>query len=222
MQSTQTGKRLGRTQSKILQTLLQAEAPLPVHDLTERLKISRNATYQHITALERDGLIEKASVSQTKGRPSQTYQLTGAGREVFPRHYALFANLLVQLVKSRMGSEELEACLADLGESLAAQHMHRVAGLEGGRLIREVATIMAELGYESEASPPSNGGNGMEIRAHNCVFHELAQEHKEVCALDLALISRLTGSQIEHAECVVRGGSCCRFQILARGGARKC
>ena len=218
MQETQAGKRLGRTQSIILQTLLQADSPLPVQHLTHRLKISRNATYQHVTALERDGLIEKASVSLTKGRPSQTYQLTDAGREVFPKHYALFATLLVQLVKSRIGAEELEACLAELGDSLADQHMDRVAGLEGDELIREVASIMSELGYESEAARPAQGEGGLEIRAHNCVFHELAQEHEEVCALDIALISRLTGCQIEHAECVVRGGSCCRFRALVRNG----
>ena len=221
MQETQTGKRLGRTQSKILQTLLQADSPLPVQYLTQRLKISRNATYQHVTTLERDGLIEKASISQTKGRPSQTYQLTDAGREVFPKHYALFATLLVRLVKSRMGAREFESCLADLGDSLADQHLDRVAGLEGDALIREVANIMSELGYESEASLPADGGAGLEIRAHNCVFHELAQEHEEVCALDIALISRLTGRQIEHAECVVRGGACCRFRALARSRRRE-
>lgn len=217
MKPVHIDRRRGRTQAKILQTLLQADGPLRAEHLTRRLSISRNATYQHIVALERDGLIEKASLSQTKGRPSQTYTLTDAGRATFPKHYALFANLLVGLVKSRLGAEELEACLGELGRTLAQSYAERVAGLEGDRLIEEVSQIMLELGYESEAAEAADGA-GLEIRAHNCVFHELAEDHKEVCALDLALISRLVGGPIEHAECVVRGGSCCRFRAALRKG----
>ena len=115
------------------------------------------------------------------------------------------------MVKSRLGSEDLEACLTELGSSLAGEFASRVAGLEGERLLKEICQIMLELGYESEAVP-STDGPGLEIRAHNCVFHDLAQEHNEVCALDIALIERLAGGPVDHAECMVRGGTCCRFR----------
>lgn len=204
-------RNIGTTQRRILQALLQADTPLPVDHLTRMLNISRNATYQHFVALERDGLIEKATVTQTKGRPSQTYQLAEKGRAAFPKHYALLAKLLIGLVKNRMGPDLLRDCLEELGTSLADQYTPNVAELKGDPLIQEVANIMRELGYESEAVNRGDG-KGFEIRAHNCVFHELAKEHEEVCALDLALLSRLIGSPIEHSECVVRGGSCCRFK----------
>ncbi len=205
-------RNLGTTQKRILQALLQANTPLPVDHLTRMLEISRNATYQHIVALERDGLIAKATIAQTKGRPSQTYSLTEKGRAAFPKHYSMFARLLVGLVKNQMGADELRTCLDQLGHSLGEEFSERVSNLKGDALIIEVAKIMQELGYESEAIL-QEGTERLEIRAHNCVFHDLAKEHEEVCALDLALISHLTGAAIEHAECVVRGGTCCRFQI---------
>lgn len=205
-------RNLGATQKRILQAILKSETPLPVDHLTKLLRISRNATYQHIIALERDGMIEKAEITQTKGRPSQTYQLTEKGQNTFPKHYALLAKLLVALVKNRMGSDLLQDCLVELGGSLAEQYQARVTGLTGNALISEVSNIMKELGYESEVIS-SSSDDKLEIRAHNCVFHELAKEHEEVCALDLALISKLTGSAIEHKECMVRGGASCRFKI---------
>ena len=205
-------RNLGTTQRRILQELLQSDAPLAVDHLTKMLEISRNATYQHIVALERDGLITKAATTQTKGRPSQTYSLTEKGRAAFPKHYSLFARLLVGLVKNQMGATELQACLDNLGHSLGDEFLERVSSLSGDALIIEVAKIMQELGYESEATIAEDD-NKLEIRAHNCVFHDLAKEHEEVCSLDLALISHLTGASIEHAECVVRGGTCCRFKI---------
>ncbi len=210
MASASAERSLGTTQARILQVILRADKPLPVETLCRVLEISRNATYQHVVALERDGLIEKARVTQTKGRPSQTYQLTEKGRATFPKHYALFAQLLIGLVKSRMGGKELEACLSDLGETLADEYLARVAELDGDELTIEVAAILMDLGYQAEAVPNRNG-QGLEIRAHNCVFHDLAKEHEEVCALDLSLISHLTRKPIEHAECVVRGGTSCRF-----------
>ncbi len=211
MSSHPSDKAFGSTQSRILQSILRSNAPLSVDQLSRLLEISRNATYQHVIALERDGLIEKAIIAQTKGRPCQTYRLTDKGQATFPKHYSLFAKLLVGLVKSRLGAEELSDCLNELGASLADEFSKRVAGLSGDELIIEVSNILLELGYQAEAIP-QEGGGGLEICAHNCVFHDLAKEHEEVCSLDLALIERLTGKPIEHAECVVRGGTCCRFR----------
>ena len=210
-----TARHLGTTQKRILQTLLQANTPLPVESLTKTLSISRNATYQHMMALERDGLIERAAIAQTKGRPSQTFRLTEQGRDFFPKHYALFAKLLIGLVKSKLGSDELRASLDELGSSLAQEFIERTKGLEGQALFKEVSNILGELGYESECVL-STDQKDIEIQAHNCVFHELAKEHEEVCALDIALIARLTGAQIEQSECVVKGGNCCRFRALKK------
>ena len=208
-------RNLGTTQKRILQTLLQANAPLPVEALTKTLSISRNATYQHMMALERDGLIERATIAQTKGRPSQTYRLTEQGRDFFPKHYALFANLLIGVVKNKLGSNELRSSLDELGNVLAQDLIERTKGLEGQALFQEVSNILGELGYESECVPSADQRD-IEIQAHNCVFHDLAKEHEEVCALDIALISRLTGTKIEQSECVVRGGNCCRFRTLKK------
>lgn len=203
--------RRGDSRNRLLQELLHAEHPMGVESLARALNISRNATYQHVTALQRDGLIEKADVSQTRGRPGQTYQLSRLGRATFTRHYALFANLLVDLVKSRLGPEELRSCLESLGGGLAERFAGRVANLQGDELVGEVAAIMRELGYESLATKPGRK-QASEIVAHNCVFHDLAERHPEVCALDIALIESLTGAKIEHAECMMRGGACCRFR----------
>jgi predicted ArsR family transcriptional regulator len=197
-----------------LQELLHGERPLSVDRLTRQLGISRNAIYQHLIALERDGLIEKAATAQTGGRPSQTYRLTDAGRDTFPRHYALFARLLIEQFRKRLGTEDFESSLRELGGELAAQFADRVAAADPGRRMDEISRIMRELGYESE---PVEGVDapGTEIQAHNCVFHDLAQVHREVCSLDIALISALAGRPVEHAECIVRGGHSCRFRLVA-------
>jgi len=207
-----SARKPGKSQSRILQELLHADGPLVVDHFTRVLNISRNATYQHVSALERGGLIERADLSHTKGRPGQTFRLTDAGRAKFPRHYELFAKLLLGLVKSRLGANELEQCLVELGGTLAEQFVERLGGLEGSALVEEIALIMGELGYESK-TVAGEGSGRPDIIAYNCVFHDLAEQHSEVCALDIALISKLSNKPVEQTECMVRGGACCRFKF---------
>src|SRR5690606_24150222 len=143
---------------------------------------------QHVIALERDGLIERARISQTGERPGQTYRLTETGRATFPKHYALIATMLIRMLRARLGAAALEALLVELGQSLAADFADGVAGLAESDRMEAIAEIMRELGYEAAAATRADG-EGLEIRAHNCVFHDLAREHREVCSLDIALLS---------------------------------
>jgi len=73
---------------------------------------------------------------------------------------------------------------------------------------------MKEVGYESQVFFRSGGP--AQIIAHNCVFHQLAEAHPEVCELDLALIGSLGGGDMQHLECMLRGGQVCRFQLAGK------
>jgi hypothetical protein len=42
-----------------------------------------------------------------------------------------------------------------------------------------------------------------------------------VCDFDLALLSSLLNSEIEHVECMLRGGVACRFRVLKAARRRK-
>ena len=199
------------TKTQILEALLKAGGPLGVDELARHLQISRSAVYQHMATLERDRMIEPGEVSQTKGRPGQTYQLTDTGRNQFPKHYSLLAGLLIELIEKRLGDEELKGFMKALGEQLADSFASRVTGLGEQERLVEIARIMGELGYEAQTSEGGAGG-ALEITAYNCVFHEIAREHSSVCKLDIALLSKLYGGKIELLECMVRGGGCCRFK----------
>ena len=204
---------IGQRQQSLLKALLRSAAGLTVDELSKELAISRNAVNQHLASLEGNGFIKNMLMSSTGGRPSKIYTLTGSGQELFPRHYALFSNLLIGLLKEKIGQSELKDYMADLGRQLALEFQDRVANkVDLEDKVKELATIMYELGYEAKAGQFENGSP--EIIASNCVFHKLAEDCNEVCELDLSLMSALLGkSAIDHKECMVKGDSCCRFVI---------
>ena len=98
----------------MLTLLLHAPRPLSIPALAAQLGISRNATHQHMSGLERDRLVERAEQISTGGRPSQGYRLSAAGRAFFPRQYALLARNLVAELARHVGPEALPGAMARL------------------------------------------------------------------------------------------------------------
>jgi predicted ArsR family transcriptional regulator len=199
----------GSTQQSLLRALLRNKGGLTVEALAQGLGISRNAVRQHLTSLERDGLVARGRTQSSGGRPEQLYILTNDGNERFPRQYSWFSELLLQLLQAETGRAALGEKLAELGRSIAVSMKPRLSDESGspGR-IAAIASIMQEIGYDAVAK---SVGEDQLIEAHNCVFHKLAAKYPEVCSFDIALLSICSGSQVEHRTCMIRGGDACRF-----------
>ena len=212
---TSTISALGERQQLLLTQLLEKKAGLTADELAKHLEISRTAVHQHLAALERDGYVEKHPRASSGGRPGYGWRLSERGVHLFPKQYALFSDLLIHSLKKSLGSKELTDLLRNLGEDLAKKYRPQLHGKALGEQIEIVAKVMGELGYQARSVPDPQADLPL-IDARNCIYHHLAAEHKEVCELDLALLSSLLRADIEHVECMVRGGRACRFRVQAR------
>ena len=196
---------LGRTQQDLLNALLHQAGGMSIDELAEHLAVTRTAIRQHLAALERDGLVLRGETRPTGRRPEQLYRLTDHAREQFPRQYQLLASALIDEVADIIGPEALATLMRNLGRKLALDREQQV--VDETKIVQH----MNQAGYEAEVFFRSSGDQ--EIVAHNCVFHRLAAAHPVVCELDLALIGALGGAEVEHTECMVRGGNVCRFKL---------
>jgi predicted ArsR family transcriptional regulator len=197
-----------RSRDRILELLLRSEEPLGVQTLAAALGVSRNAAHQHVGALEREGLVERASAIRTKGRPSRGFRLSTAGKATFPRQYALLSKQLLAELSRRLGPADLREAMERIGETLAGSLSPQVDPAEA---IPSIAALMRELGYESNTV---EGADGPEIEAHNCVFHDLAMADQTICEVDLSLLRALSGKSVEHRRCMARGERSCRFAFV--------
>jgi predicted ArsR family transcriptional regulator len=202
----------GGTRERILSLLLHAPGPLSIPALAGQLGISRNATHQHVGALERDGLVERAAQISTGGRPSQGFRLSAGGEALFPRQYALLARKLIAELADYLGPDALPGALARIGREIAGDLQPQL-GADGEDRLAGIAALMRELGYEAHLA----GEAGDEIEAHNCVFHDLAKRDPGICAVDLALLGTLSGRTVEHRRCMARGERSCRFAFGSDG-----
>lgn len=200
------------TRERLLGLLLRQKQGLTVDELGDGLEISRNAVRQHLSALERDGLISAGEVRRGVGRPSQVYVLTPTGEEQFPRQYSLLSDWILSSLKELHGSEGMTKLLEQIANRLATQFAPRIVGGTQAERAEAVTAILNELGYVAVTEP---SGQELAITAVNCVYHHLAVEYPEVCQLDIELVQRLTGANVDHTECMVRGGRRCRFLLTS-------
>jgi len=201
------------SRERILHALASAPRGLTVEALTSVIGISRSGVRQHLIVLERDGLIARTAPRPSGGRPELRYVLTEDGHERFPRQYSWFAELLLQMISEQLSPDEVSHRLEQMGNSIG----NSLTGPGGdvAPVAERVATVierMNELGYDAKAIA---GPDGWTIEASNCVFHKLAQKHREICRFDIAMLEAGTGRWIDHCACMARGDNLCRFRLAA-------
>ncbi|MDD5319455.1 MAG: HTH domain-containing protein [Methylococcales bacterium] len=206
-------EKIGSRQHQILQLLLENKAGLSIDEIATALNISRNAVQQHFAVLERDGYIQMGGLNKTAGRPVRCFVLTEAGINSFPKQYAWFSELILTDLKNEMGSEAFLRYLHKLGNNLSQSLLSRFEGKQTDERIEELLKIMDELGFKTKYMTDS-ASNERTLEACNCIYHDLAQKHEEICEFDKTLMSSLLEKDIELVECMAKGGAVCRFKII--------
>ncbi len=203
-----TNRHLSEARWRLLgEVLRHRDRGQTVEELAEALAVSRNAVQQHVTSLERDGLLRVLGRRTTGGRPGRAFTLTDAALELFPRSYARLADDMLRNVRELFGESGLDRVLVKMADELADELEPRLAGKKGAERIAEVATILHELGYEASVD------DGGRLRAANCVFHQLARSSQAVCRYDQVLLQRLLGDDVRQLACITEGTAACVFAM---------
>jgi predicted ArsR family transcriptional regulator len=205
----------GERRKQLLRYLLRNKGGASIDELAEALGVTRTAVRQHLASLMRDRLVAPGASRASGGRPQQLFVLTDAGKEAFPRHYSWFAQLLVEEITAEHGAAGLRTRLGRIASAVVAQlqQQHATRDSTVRNKIETLAGVMDQIGYDARMNQAAGGPT---IEADNCVFHELAMKHPEVCHFDLSLLSGYTGNKVELTECMARGGHVCRFKFTPR------
>lgn len=200
-------------QQQILTLLLNSAEGMSIDEMAVHLEISRTAVKQHLVALEKQELVQEAALnSGTGGRPARYYSLTTQGINSFPKQYAWFCNLLLDEIADTMSTAELESMMWRLGVKLANSLASKFSNMPPKEKLTALIELMQSLGYHARLDQT---GTGINIQAINCVYHDLAQKHPEICQFDLALMTTLLNKPVQQSSCMAKKDCDCRFAIAA-------
>jgi len=204
---------IGLRRQQILKLLLENKAGLSIDQIARALAISRNAVQQHFSVLERDGYIQAGELNKTAGRPVRSFVLTQAGINRFPKQYAWFSELILTDLKNELGSEAFQRYMHKLGSNLSQSLLPQFEGKQTDERVEALVSVMDGLGFNARHTTDS-GTTEQAIEAYNCIYHDLAQKHEELCEFDRTLITTLLGKAIDHEVCMAKDGAVCRFKII--------
>lgn len=196
---------LGGTRRRLLELLRRKRRTIP--ELAEEVGLSGNAVRMHLSALQRDGMVEPAGVQRdTGGKPAQMYDITRTTEELFPKAYAAVLRELLEEIEARQGSDALVDLLRGVGARVAAG-----VPAEGGAAARVelAAAVLRSLGADLEVE---RVGEGWLLRGYGCPLSAVVEEHHEACQLVEQLVAEVSGQPVR--ECCDRGDRPrCAFRV---------
>lgn len=183
---------------------------MSIDELAAKLEISRNAVKQHLVVLEKQQLVREAALNSTGGRPARSYTLTEQGLNRFPKQYAWFCNLLLSDLAAELSTEALEKMMWNMGVKLALSLAPQFSHKDPEQKLAALVELMQSLGYHAELEQQQGQTS---IKAVNCVYHDLAQQHPELCEFDRALMTTLLDKPIRQINCMANKDCDCRFNV---------
>ncbi len=181
-----------------------------VKELGELLGLTSTGIRQHLTILERDGLIQGHEERGRVGRPALVYSLTDLGDALYPKEYANLATLLLEELRSAGGDAGVQDLLQRAARRKAEPYLGRLAGLDLQARVTEVAKIMEE---EGSLVSTSVEGKTLFINRLTCPYPDVARAHKDLCFLDQQFVAHLLEDTANLEKCIVRGDAHCSYRI---------
>jgi predicted ArsR family transcriptional regulator len=180
--------------------------------------LARMTVRQHLSGLERDGLVVSREERQRTGRPHLVFNLSENGHERFPRRYDRFADLALEEVAflqaeeiaGLTAEEKKRLLLSKMADRVYDQHASRVKGKPLAERVAAVAEILQEEGGLAEWGA---SGASYEIVDYNCVYRRVAESHHDVCVWHIELLGRLLGNEVTCGQFMSQGADCCRFVV---------
>jgi len=182
-----------------------------VKDLGELLGLTSTGIRQHLTILERDGLIEGHEARGRIGRPALTYTLTCIGDAVYPKKYSALATMLLEEIGAMNGDKAVVDMLRRVGQRFAEPYLSR---MEGKSLLDRMATVAQII--EEQGCLVAFDKAALVLNRFTCPYPEVARLQHAVCEIDGAFMTRLLDVPVKLESCIAAGDRICTYRIAAR------
>ena len=192
---------------------LQRQGRATVKELGSLLGLTSTGIRQHLTVLERDGLVDTREERGRVGRPTLVYSLTEKADALFPKTYDALAAVLLEEIRCSQGNERLHDLLHKVAERMAAPYAERIEGRPLPERVRETARIMEEQGCLVDVREADDGD--YYIDEFPCPSPRAAQQDRSVCALHVDFVRVLTGGDTRLTQSLLRGERACCYRVRA-------
>ncbi|MCC6166383.1 MAG: DeoR family transcriptional regulator [Caldilineaceae bacterium] len=195
---------------------LKRSGAATVKELEELLGVTTTAVRQHLNTLQADGYVERQRVHAGVGRPHHAYSITAKAHELFACHCDDLALTLLEEVFALEGKDRAALLLGRVGSRLAQRYVDSVRSTILQERVEQLAEALYTRGVLTDVKVQDD--ETFILRTYTCPYHELAQEHRDICEMDEEVMRTVLGSEVSLSACMMDGHHGCSFVVSRSGG----
>jgi predicted ArsR family transcriptional regulator len=172
------------------------------------------------------GLIERGSSPQGRGRPSHRYALTEKARRQAGNNFSDLALVLWDEIRGVKDQEIRRGLLERIASAMANMYRDQVKGATLAARMDSLAQLFGErrvpvsIDRETHATCPTAPVGQTEdenvrlpmLTVAECPYPELAEKDRGICAVEKMLFAKLLERPVRLSQCRLDGHSCCQFE----------
>ena len=195
---------------------LAEQGPSTASSIASVLGISAAAVRRPLHALQEAGLVEALhrapygpDPDPRRGRPSQVFTLTPAGRAACDQAYDALALEALRFLARREGREAVADFAAERAGRLVAGVVDRAEGRPVS--VQDVADHLSAEGFAATVEPIAR--DGAQLCMHHCPVVDAAGEFPELCEAETAALSAVLGRHATRLATLAHGDGICTTLI---------
>src|SRR6266542_2060737 len=142
----------GRSTRMEVLELLRRKGRSSAETIANDLGVTANAVRQHLTNLEREGLVVSQPERSGRGRPSLLFALTERADSVFPKRYGQLASMVLQEVQEMGGPDALDEVFARIAGRHAEAIERDISGMAFDQKMQKVVSWIGRAGTDRKST----------------------------------------------------------------------
>ncbi len=191
---------------------MKEQGDVTVAELARKLEMAPVSVRHHLDVLQGENLICSPRVRRrgTVGRPLQVYALTEAANAHFPRNHESLAMRMLDELKGLLPADQLQGMLERMADSEARQAPPLPDDATLEQRVQLTVEFLNQRGYLARYE---RNGDAFVLYTLNCPYSGVSEQHRELCAMDLRLISTLLGALPVPVNRLAEGGCRCAYRV---------
>jgi len=190
---------------------LQRHSSATIKELEQMLGVTSSAVRQHLNGLQAAGYVARSTVKAGVGRPYHAYSATDNSRKLFDCHCDDLALTMLEEMFEMVGQDNISHLLKRVSGRLANRYAGSVKSPVLLNRVQEMAGVLGRLGGLTDVI--AQDSNTIMLKAYNCPYHELAQEHRQICDMDQEMMQQVLGHDVALNACIMDGDGGCSFIV---------
>ncbi|MEC7500218.1 MAG: MarR family transcriptional regulator [Planctomycetota bacterium] len=190
--------------------LIRRRESISVGELAESLGVTDTAARQRLARLKRQGLLERETLRQGRGRPRHEFRLSRRGQQTAGDNFFDLAETLWDEIRSISDPAIRRGLLGRIAGALGDRYADRIAGDTTRQRMESLGHVFAEKDIPCSVE----GGDAAlpVLSVHACPYPELAEKDRGVCAMEKQLFSDLVQTDLKLTSCRLDDGGGCTFE----------